>query len=179
MESFLTMIVNVQLARNHQGHASTLHVLPCCWQSSRKILGQKSCTQILQTFHQPKQLHRGPPHKIEDMMVTKRKVIDRRTGPGARINSTQCNDMVRNTVIYFTAQSGLHLAYLNACSGRADIQSASEDHVHLKEHLTHHSGAVTPQQAEQLEKNTRSQLMSQQWKEERRLRITASRWNNM
>ena len=116
-------------------------------------------------------------------MATKRKLIDPRTGPGATINCPQHNDTVRNTIINFTAQSRLHLVYLNTCSGRAEIQSASDDHLYLKEPLTHiiveRQCTVTPQQAGQLEKNTRSHFMSQQWKEERRLRITASQFGTI
>ncbi len=114
------------------------------------VPAQKTCTEILQTFHQPKQINRGPPYKIEKMTAyRKQKLNYPRTGPGARKNCHQYNDTVRNKLINFKPQTGMHLSYLDVCSGRADIQAASEDHLYCKEPLTHYMveqhSAVTAQ----------------------------------
>ena len=65
-----------------------------------KVTVQKSCTEVLQTFHQPKQAAKGHPPKAEDFQPFLRpKLCDPRTGAGARIGCKSYNYAVRNFVI--------------------------------------------------------------------------------
>ncbi len=166
-------------------HIACIALLLVEFKTNGNNLSEKTCTEVLQQFHKPKQTHKGPPPKAEDLKpLLKRKLIDPRTGPGAQIKHPQYNDRVRNMLINFKAQSGIHTSYLDIVTpAKADIQAASEDHWYCKLPLTHYTVdtlCITSQKdAETLEKKTRKQALSQLWRDERKIRLTASRFGEI
>lgn len=161
-------------------HIACIALMLVQFKTDGEVAASKTCTEILQTFHKPKQVMKGPPPKIEDLKPElKHKLQDPRTGPGACKDCPAYNDMVRNLVINYKANTGKNTSYLAvAMPGKADIQAAAEDHCYLAHPITHYMvermTKVTDDEAKTLEENTRKQALSSEWKEARRLRLTAS-----
>ena len=169
-----------------KGPSSTCKHIACValflaeFKKDGNLSSTKTCTEILQTFHKPKNTFKGPPPKAEDLKsAMKHKLADPRTDVKARKNCPSYNDMVRNAMINYKAQTGTHTSFLDiSCPGRANIQAAAHDHLYSAAPLTHYTidrmCAITAEQAVDLEKNTRKQALCQTWREERQKRLTAS-----
>ena len=112
------------------------------------------------------------------------KLCEPRTGPGARIGCESYNDTVRNMVINYKARTGTHLSFLDLSQhGKADLQSIADDYDYLPKPLTHYAienlTTLNKTQCQVLEKNTRKQALSAEWREARRFRLTASNFGTI
>ncbi|XP_052080749.1 uncharacterized protein LOC127718734 [Mytilus californianus] len=91
---------------------------------------QKSCTEGLQTFQQPKTYYNGAPVKIEKLAKRKPTEILEDPRPQKYRNMEGFTDHVRHTMINFCSQSSQDLT-LRYIFPAADIETAQLDHDYL------------------------------------------------
>jgi len=157
--------------------AAILLMLHQFWDTG-DLLCRKSCTDTLQTFHQPRQLYDGSPVKVSTV---------RKRGAAATADDDprplkyRCwegyNDFVNNTVTNYCFHSGSDLAY-RYLRPKADLKSALQDHDYMKlpfaKHWIDNANSVTAADVTDIEQQTRAQSLSSKWHYERAWRLTAS-----
>lgn len=123
-------------------HATCKHVVAVCLLLAKFVGGKdldslKSCTELLQQFHQPKKRHRGSPVKARDMSGPKKKKKEDDDDPRHPMDKNRewnRADML-NKLTAYSFFTGVDLA--NRYSyGRADLVQAAADHDYLKSPFT-------------------------------------------
>ncbi|XP_063436162.1 uncharacterized protein LOC134717599 [Mytilus trossulus] len=163
-------------------HVAAVLLMADVFSNTGEISIQKSCTEGLQTFQQPKTYYNGAPVKIEKLAKRKPTEILEDPRPQKYRNMEGFTDHVRNTMINFCSQSSQDLT-LRYIFPAADIQTAQLDHAYLSlpfaEYWVDRALLVTEQQAKLAEKESRGQSSNKKWFYLRQWRITASRFGEI
>ena len=163
-------------------HATCKHVVSVLFVlihfiSTKEIVISKSCTETLQSFHQPKRFHLGSPVKAENLGEKKLNTDDDDPRPIWLRNRPQFNDEVKMKVINFSYYSGLDISFKYLIP-KADLNSAAQDHFYLdrdfRTYQVDEANKVNDDEATEIELETRQQSSCPRWKEERKWRLTAS-----
>ncbi|XP_014678633.1 PREDICTED: uncharacterized protein LOC106818437 [Priapulus caudatus] len=144
---------------------------------------RKTCTENLQSFHRPKSVYSVSPVKAVDLPVQKKRKIDMEDPIPAKYRKCSgYEDRVRSVVLNYCSMSSQDLV-IKYKYEKADIYTAAKDHHYMKKPLlecwVENASKLDDSQAKMLEKNTRKQADSSLWFQERRLRITASRFGEV
>ena len=167
-------------------HGTCKHVAALClmikiFKYEDILLTNKSCTERLQTFHQPKRRYGGSPIKAEEM-TSKRKHKDSDPRPTKYRRLTYYNDFLRNMMINFRAEENddLTAGYIYP---KADIQTAGEDHWYdelvMTEYWVDNSNDVEENDVQKIEFETINQHHVYEWQMQREWRLTASNFGSI
>lgn len=169
------------------------HVVAMFWgieqlAREKKIIMASTCTQKLQTFHQPKKEYYGTPRTCVNLNTSQRNSLDYEpldTTKGLIYTDPRWyKAMVRNTLINFCAQEKSNITLLHSFKP-ANIPAVLHDHNYVNIDYVHellrslYLRDVTPDVIAEVEKITLEQNRSQKWFEIRRHRITASNVNRV
>jgi hypothetical protein len=143
---------------------------------------QRTCTEILQTFHKPKKQYSGTPLKAEDLPGNRPTDEFQDPRPPAFRNCANYTDHVRNTVVNYCSKTSKDLA-IRYIWGKADVQTAGSDHDYLHrpllEQWVDNAQHISPEQIDTIERKTRLQADNHTWREQRLWRVTASRFGEV
>ncbi|XP_078495287.1 uncharacterized protein LOC108950657 [Ciona intestinalis] len=175
-------------------HATCKHIAAVCLflvvhaKESGVLLIEDCCTSQLQRFHHPKRKHAGPPITIEDTFKHVRSaevsgyMVDDPRSKKYRNLSDVYNDYVRKQVINYCASTGENITLRYLFEG-ADLLAAQKDHDYLKrpfvEYWVDTVVKLNEKEAKQVEQSTRHQHESKEWHEQRKFRLTASRFGEI
>ncbi|CAC5379387.1 unnamed protein product [Mytilus coruscus] len=163
-------------------HVAAVLLMADIFSNTGEISIQKSCTEGLQTFQQPKTYYNGAPVKIEKLDKRKPTEILEDPRPQKYRNIEGFTDYVRNTMINFCSQSSQDLT-LRYIFTAADIQTAQLDRDYLSlpfaEYWVDRASMVTAQHAKLAEKETSGQSSNKKWFYLGQRRITASRFGEI
>nr|XP_034306619.1 uncharacterized protein LOC105318360 isoform X2 [Crassostrea gigas] len=146
---------------------------------------RKGCTDNLQSFHVPKKIYDGKP-LAADRIPWKRKHTDEMLEDPRKDKymkfSSGYSSYIYNCMVNFCSQSSTNIS-LRYLTPSTSLQVASRDHDYLQQPITEHlvdkAVAVSPKDAKDIEKSTRMQAKSKTWFDERKWRITASRFGDI
>ena len=150
--------------------------------NGKPLLCELTCTDRLQTFHRPTRQHRGSPVKAQDLNVHGNEMdilFDPR--PEQYKKLLWYPDFVKNICINFASSTGNQLPMLQTVKP-ANMYAVSLDHDYLcqsQEDLflkTIGITDMTPEEADRIEEATIDQHKSDMWREERRKRLSASKF---
>ncbi|XP_076091240.1 uncharacterized protein LOC143063144 [Mytilus galloprovincialis] len=170
-------------------HATCKHIAAVLlmleeFSQSGQLAVEKSCTEGLQTFNQPRAYYTGKPLKLEDIPL-KRKLGDDLLSdprPEKYRRMKDYTDYVRNTMVNYCAISSKDIA-MRYLFPRANLLAAQHDHHYLKlpfaEHWVDEAVKVTEKEAQSIEKTTRGQSNNKEWFKARQWRVTASRFGEV
>ncbi|CAM1154303.1 Uncharacterised protein r2_g4267 [Pycnogonum litorale] len=137
-----------------------------------------SCTDVIQQFHKPKKLHTSSPMKATDMLLAK--IEDPRAKEDR--NKAGYNDYVRSVTINYCSYSNKDIV-LRYLYPEADLQTAAADHDYFNkpwtEYIIDKANKVTQKQASDIQKNTTLQAKCRLWHNERKWRLTASKFGEI
>ena len=150
------------------------------------LLCRKSCTDTLQTFHQPRQLYDGSPVKISTILKRRRlptKDAADDDDPRLKFRKWESyNNYVDTMVTAYCFKTGKDLAH-RYLREKADIHSAMLDHDYLElpygEYWVDAANSVTSNEVKTIEEETKKQSESTSWLSERLWRVTASRFGDV
>jgi len=116
-------------------HGTCKHIVACLFvladfRSTGVLKVTKSCTETLQSFHRPKQLHSGSPVKAENLGGKVNKADDD-PRPVFLRNRPEYTEQVMMKVINFSYHSGIDVA-LRYMGLKADLSAAAADHDYLQ-----------------------------------------------
>eukprot|EP00914_Ancora_sagittata_P028955 GHVO01057168.1.p1 GENE.GHVO01057168.1~~GHVO01057168.1.p1 ORF type:complete len:491 (-),score=62.76 GHVO01057168.1:1035-2507(-) len=149
-----------------------------CFKQSGNVVAEKTCTQVLQTFHKAKP-HRGSPVKAATFgqfrgdrtpVLFDPRPSHRRALPG-RLDDLHSRLINRRDNVQRPIMDLLRPANVEAFARDHDYMALSmEDHFLQKSFITY----MTAEKAHEIEETTRGQADAQTWKEERKKRLTSS-----
>ncbi|XP_061184370.1 uncharacterized protein LOC133192371 [Saccostrea echinata] len=170
-------------------HGTCKHVAAFALMLSKFVSGEemyieKSCTENLQVFHKPRYSYNGSPVKAEELPMKRGLTEDifEDPRPVKYRNSTGFPDRTRNLVFNYCSMTSENLTYRYLHS-KADMQTATLDHDYLEKPITEYwidsALQVTEREAAAIEERTRGQSSSKSWFEERKWRLTSSRFGDI
>jgi len=165
-------------------HISAILQLLDIFKQTGSLLCRKSCTDTLQTFHQPSQLYDGSPVKTTTISMGKRsRTATDDEDPRVKFRKWEgYNYYVDNMVTAYCYKTGKDLAH-RYLREKADIPAAMNDHDYLSEPFGEYwvdtANSVTADEVATIEQETRAQSESTKWLIERSWRVTASRFGDV
>lgn len=145
----------------------------------RKIILNTTCTEKLQSFHKPKQQYFGTPLKAKDLPnVNSTHPINFKPVDPKTLNPEKYREKVRNMCINFISYTGSTMPFKQTIMP-ANTYAVTSDHGYANDPAEEilrslKVSNVSDSDIEQIEKLTRDQDKSQQWREFRRHHLTAS-----
>ena len=151
----------------------------------RPMLLELTCTEQLQSFHRPKQVHKGSPVKSADLGIADTENLIFNPVPVEFEETDETvRTRVRNATINFSANTGIRPPMLQTIPP-ANIYGVVFDHDYMKVPLTEkvlnddNITAIEPDQVEKIEEDTRGQSSDASWFAERTKRLTSSNFGRI
>ena len=113
-------------------HIVALLMVVIDFRNTGQINISKCCTETLQSFHKPRQLHSGSPVKAEQLGPKLLETDNDDPRPPCMRNQQQYTSEVMMKMINFTFASGLDVS-LRYMGGKADLKAAAQDHDYLEQ----------------------------------------------
>ena len=169
-------------------HCKHMRAMLCAILDQKRNLPMQlelTCTEQLQSFHRPSQLHKGSPVKSADLEIG---TSDNLVFDPIPIEFQESNETVRcrvrNATISLAARTGIKMPMLHTIPP-ANVFGAVHDHDYLKmtisDTVLHHDNiaSIEAKEVERIEESTRGQATDPSWFQERSKRLTSSNFGRI